>query len=98
MTMMSPRKELSRMGISQVQRRVDQMQYRENRAMTTLTTALGFPSQMRVADSRSYFRITSFMSAAVPISTSGRFFLSFSLIESYSLIKINTTKTGSLPY
>ncbi len=75
------------MGRSQVQNRVDQMQYRENRAMTTLTTVLGFPSQMRVADSRSYFRMTSSMSAAVPMSTSGRFFLSFSLIESYSLLK-----------
>ena len=68
------------MGISQVQRRVDQMQYREKRAMTTLTTTLGFPSQMRVADSRSYFRMTSLMSAGVPMSTSGRCFLSFSLI------------------
>ena len=81
---MSPRKEVSRIGRSQVQRRVIQMQYRENRAMTTPTTSLGLPSQMRVADSRSYFRMTSSMSAAVPMSTSGRCFLSFSLIESYS--------------
>ena len=87
MMVISPRKEVSRMGRSQVQRRVIQMQYRENRAMTTPTISLGVPCQMRVADSRSNFRMTSSMSAAVPVSTPGRCFLSFSLIESYSLLK-----------
>ena len=80
MMMIRPRKADRRMCRSAVLHRVDQMQYRENRAVITLTTALGFPSQTRVADSRSNLRMTSSISAAVPVSTSGRAFLSFSLI------------------
>ena len=84
MMMISPRKADRRMGKSAVLHRVDQIQYREKSAEMTPVTSLGFPSQMRVADSRSYLRMTSSISAAVPVSTSGRLFLSFSLIRTAS--------------
>ena len=72
------------MGRSAVLHRVDQMQYRENSAEITPTTILGVPSQMRVADSRSYLRMTASISSAVPVSPRGKSLLSFSLIVTAS--------------
>ena len=80
------------MGRSQVQRSVDQMQYREKRAMTTRTTCFGFPSQMRVADSRSYFRMTSFISSAVPTSTSSASLFFFSSLIGGASFSIKSFK------
>ena len=54
-----PRNDVSLTGRSDVENSVDQMQNRENRARMVLTTILGAPSQMRVADSLSYLRIMS---------------------------------------
>ncbi len=76
------------MGRSAVLHRVDQTQYRENSTEMAWTIRLGQPSQMRVADSRSYLRITASISAAVPVSASRRSFLSFSLMFTASFVLI----------
>ena len=46
--------------------RVDQMQYREKKTIIVRTITAGVPSQMRVLDSLSYFRIKSSTSLAEP--------------------------------
>ena len=62
---MQPKNSVSRTSGSAVENSVMPMQYKEKMAMIAVTMILGTPSQMRVADSRSYLRITSSISAAI---------------------------------
>ena len=82
---MQPTNRVRRTSGRAVENRVIYRQYREKTVMITVMMILGVPSQMRVADSRSYLRMTSsrsvsmslLLSAAGAVSTAGAVWLFF---------------------
>ena len=56
---MSPIKEVSLISSRNVANRVTHIQKSEKHIRTTLNMTAGFPVQMRILDSRSYFFITA---------------------------------------